>query len=229
MSDSKSATGVWEEMEATINSAENSAVFRNAKIKILRTLAREVARREARPSHARNTFPEKENAHPLVEYMTGANNGLKTMKEENKKIKDVIKESYPADFNDDEPTRPTAGVDAAVYAKYMEWSTKKETRTNAQEKWKQAYQAMTNWSESWREAGKEIQQEMNPNKPGSTCPDNPILNMWVKCDEDECYWTIAGDQGKPLEATDPGYATQYKIEVNVPMGIIEDNQGKRLI
>ena len=43
---------------------------------------------------------------------------------------------------------------------YMEWSTKKETITTAQEKWRQAWQAMTNWVDAWREAGKQIQQEL---------------------------------------------------------------------
>ena len=82
MSDPKNNRAVWDEMDATINMHQNSAQFKNAKIKVLRTLAREVARREARPAHAKNTFPERENTNVLVDFMNGPNNGLKTMKEQ---------------------------------------------------------------------------------------------------------------------------------------------------
>ena len=216
----KTHTEKWDEFFNIIQGDPLGAPFRAAATRISITLALETTRREG--AELEETFPIKEAAgrlgYDLSPTMSGPKQGLTVAKEETMAIQRAMDKEKPKEFTDAKP-------DPQETEACMDWAAAWAKRLGEIKTWEQGKAAQLSWAAAWTQAGKDLELQIKKTKAGTAVPENPILNMWVKCEAPGCTWTIAGDGGgKPkLDATEVGHDTQYLITKNVQMGILEDN------
>ena len=171
----------WDEFYNTIQGDPKDPAFRAAATRISLTLTLETARRDG--AELEDTFPIG-NTFDQLQYalsatMSGPKQGLTVAKTETAAIQSAMEKDKPKAFSGAKPDE-TDGEAMAIWA--AAWiKSQGEVKT-----WEQGKAAQLSWTAAWIQAGKDLELNIKKIKAGTAVPENPILDMWVRCEAPGC-------------------------------------------